>query len=262
VTETNLPPDYYERLYAVEQEHWWHRGMRSLTRTLLGEALNRNGQAVLDAGCGTGGFLRWLLGTGCFTRACGVDVSDAAIELARQRVPEAELAVAPLRALPFEDESFDLVVLNDVLQHVDEREVEASLGNLRRVLRADGTLFVRTNGAAQARAERSDWRVYDRRTLTRTLTDAGFVCERVTYANMLGAAWAQLRLRRPRAPTGHSHGIPAPVHPARNLVGAALLGLEEHYLRAQTRTLPFGHTLLAVAHRRGPSSSHATCSPP
>ena len=52
-----------------------------------------------------------------FERVCGVDIGSAAIELARERVPEAELAVTPLTTLPFEDGTFDLVSLNDVLQH-------------------------------------------------------------------------------------------------------------------------------------------------
>ena len=45
---------------------------------------------MLDAGCGTGGFLRWLLDRGSFAAAAGVDIGSAAIELARRRVPEAD----------------------------------------------------------------------------------------------------------------------------------------------------------------------------
>jgi ubiquinone/menaquinone biosynthesis C-methylase UbiE len=61
-------------------------------------------------------------------------------------VPEAELRVSALRALPFPDASFDLVVTNDVLQHVPEADVGASLAELRRVLDPQGVLFIHTNG--------------------------------------------------------------------------------------------------------------------
>ena len=111
--------------------------MRELSAAVLGNAL-RSGGAVLDAGCGTGGYLRFLLDERDFSTAAGVDLGAAAIELAQTRVPEADLRVAPLRALPFGDETFDLVVSNDVLQHVDEGELEESLAELRRVLRPGG----------------------------------------------------------------------------------------------------------------------------
>jgi SAM-dependent methyltransferase len=242
-----LPPDYYERLYEIEEEHWWQRGMRSLTEALLAGRLGRREQAVLDAGCGTGGFLRWLTEVGSFGRVCGADISSAAVELARRRLPRAELVVAPLRELPFADATFDLVLLNDVLQHVREDEVETSLLEVRRVLREGGTLFVRTNGAMRGHRERVDWRVYDRRALVATLGQGGFRCEWVTYANLLGALWALARRSGPRAPTDHSHGIPRAPHPIQGAIAASLLRLEARYLRSASRTLPFGHSLLALA---------------
>src|SRR5205823_13932245 len=107
-------------------------------------------------------------------------VSPAAIELAALRVPGAERFVSPLRELPFAGGSFDLVFLNDVVQHVLQSEVQPSLAEIHRVLRPDGTLLVRTNGTRRVRLERADWRVYDRRTLKGTLEQAGFQCERVT----------------------------------------------------------------------------------
>jgi SAM-dependent methyltransferase len=243
-----LPPDYYERLYEVEEGHWWQRGMRSLTEALLADRLARRDLAVLDAGCGAGGFLRWLTEVGSFRRVCGADISSAAVELARRRLPRAELVVAPLRELPFEDAAFDLVLLNDVLQHVREDQVEVSLLEVRRVLRRAGTLFVRTNGAARARRERVDWRVYDRRGLVATLEQGGFHCERVTYANLIGALWALARRSGPHAPTDRSHGIPRAPHPIPGALAASLLRLEARYLRSAARTLPFGHSLLALAH--------------
>jgi SAM-dependent methyltransferase len=58
-------------------------------------------------GCGTGVFLRAASDTG----ACvvGIDASEALIELARERVPEAELRVGDMQFLPFEADTFDVV---------------------------------------------------------------------------------------------------------------------------------------------------------
>jgi SAM-dependent methyltransferase len=231
----------------VEEQHWWHVGMREITAALLGRWLARGHLSLLDAGCGTGGFLAWAARTGSFDRLCGVDISAEALELAREAAPSAELRVAPVDALPFVDGSFDIVVLNDVLQHVDEREVEAGLSELRRTLRPDGVLLVRTNGGRHARRERSDWRLYDVASLTDELTRSGFDVVSVTHVNALLSMWGAARGRGPAAPTTTSCGIPEQAGSVANSVGRALLGLEARLLRNPRRSLPYGHTLLAVA---------------
>jgi SAM-dependent methyltransferase len=65
------------------------------------------GDLVLDVGCGVGAFLRLVVDRGA--RACGIDASDALVELARARLPEAEVRVGDMEALPYEDDTFDLV---------------------------------------------------------------------------------------------------------------------------------------------------------
>jgi SAM-dependent methyltransferase len=242
-----VPQDYYERIRDVEDDHWWFRGMRTISRALL---VGRMSGQVLDAGCGTGGYLRWLLDNGAFTGAAGVDVASAAIELARQRVPEAELHVAPLSALPLVNERFDLVVTNDVLQHVDDSEIDASMAEVRRVLRPGGTLLARTNGSHRLRRERSDWRAYDAATLRRQFEEGGFAVERVTYANCLPSLWGRSRGRVPHAPSDERHGIPAPEPPLRSVVGNRLLHLEALALSVPAVRIPYGHTLFALGRRR------------
>jgi SAM-dependent methyltransferase len=239
--------DYYRRLHAVDTSHWWQRGMREIEAALLGERLRTRGQSLLDAGCGTGAFLAWAVSTGAFDRLCGADLSAEAIELAREVVPQADLRVAPLGRLPFEDGAFDLVALEDVLQHVDEGEVGAGLGELRRVLRRDGVLLVRTNGARRARRERPDWRVYDPDALAVELRRGGFRVLRLTYANAALSALAAVRGRVPRAPTPALDGIPAGASGAKEAAASRLLDLEARYLAKPGRRLPYGHTLVALA---------------
>jgi len=237
-----LPDGYFEALARVEQEHWWHRGMRAVSEALLRGALRRG--PLLDAGCGTGGFLAWLSSLGVEPLA-GVDPSAEAVERARTQVPAADVRVAELAVLPFPDASFAVVTCNDVLQHVDERDVERSLSELRRVLRPDGVLLVRTNGGRHARRERPDWRLYDRSTLVGDLEAAGFRCRRASYVNLVGSTAAAVRGRHPTAPTGTTHGIPAPPRHRRRLL-EGLLRLEGGLIRRGVR-LPFGHTLVALA---------------
>jgi len=243
----DVPADYYRRLRAVEEQHWWQHGMREITGSLLGERLARPQQSLLDAGCGTGGFLRWASARGSFGQTCGVDVSSEAVSLAREAVPGAEISVAPIDDLPFEARAFDLIAMNDVLQHVEEADVTASIAELRRVLRLDGALLVRTNGGRKMRRERSDWRLYDERSLRDELEHGGFRIVRITYANLVLSLWGALRGKAPKAPNESSCGIPEPARGLSNAIGRAVLGQEARYLRGPGRHVPFGHTLFALA---------------
>jgi SAM-dependent methyltransferase len=83
------------------------------------------GQSVLDIGCGVGSFLRLVSDRG--GRSFGLDASEALIELARDRLPDADLRVGEMEALPYDDDSFDLVTgfnsfffANDVVAAVCE----------------------------------------------------------------------------------------------------------------------------------------------
>jgi SAM-dependent methyltransferase len=67
----------------------------------------RPGQRVLDVGCGAGAFLRLAADRGAEVH--GLDASEALIELARARLPEADLRVGEMERLPYGDDGFDLV---------------------------------------------------------------------------------------------------------------------------------------------------------
>jgi len=242
-----VPLDYYERIRVVDEGSWWYRGSRSIERALLGGRL-QPGARLLDAGCGPGGYLRGAARTGLFAHVAGVDLGSEAVDIARSRVPEAELYVAPLHELPFSDRSFDLIVMHDVLQHIPEDDLAASLEEIRRVLDVAGAVVVRTNGALRFRRARADWRVYDRPALRRTLEQAGFRCERLTYSNMLPSLFAAARGRTPRAPTEACAGVPQQDgNRIRARIGGAILRAEARYLERPGRALPYGHSLWAVA---------------
>jgi SAM-dependent methyltransferase len=65
------------------------------------------GMRVLDVGCGTGVFLRMCADRGALVS--GLDAAPGLLELAQARVPEAELRLDDLQALPYDDDSFDVV---------------------------------------------------------------------------------------------------------------------------------------------------------
>ena len=104
---------------------------------------------VLDAGCGNGRNLVYLLRQGC--RVFGVDASAHAVDetrdLARRLVPRTpadRFRVERLEALSFEDGAFDAVICSAVL-HFAEGQIhfERMLDELWRVLASGGLLFAR-----------------------------------------------------------------------------------------------------------------------
>jgi Methyltransferase domain len=65
------------------------------------------GQRVLELGCGSGVFLRLAAERGA--TVYGLDASEALVEIARSRVPNADVRVGDMQFLPYEDDLFDFV---------------------------------------------------------------------------------------------------------------------------------------------------------
>lgn len=110
---------------------------------IVAEALGRplRGLRVLNVGCGTGGFNVAAQRAGAGT--WGIDASDDAIricELRRALGAGGRYALAAAEALPFPDDSFDLVYCLSTLEHVEG--VEAAVGEMVRVLRPGGAVLL------------------------------------------------------------------------------------------------------------------------
>jgi demethylmenaquinone methyltransferase/2-methoxy-6-polyprenyl-1,4-benzoquinol methylase len=97
------------------------------------------GDRVLDACCGTGDLAVAARAAGA-GRIVGVDFSEQMLERARRKAPELEWVQADVLSLPFEDGSFDAVVVGFGIRNVED--LEAGLRELRRVLRAGGRLGI------------------------------------------------------------------------------------------------------------------------
>ena len=93
-----------------------------------------DGLRVLDVGCGTGHHLRTFAARGF--DVAGVDGSEEMLDAARQLNPTAELRVADVAALPFDDASFDLILCIEVLRYLSDRQ--RCVAEMARVLRPGG----------------------------------------------------------------------------------------------------------------------------
>jgi len=105
---------------------------------MLDAAQVGKGTRLLDAGCGGGSAS--VLAAGRGAQVSGLDASAPMIEVARERLPEADFRVGDMEELPFDDEAFDTVMAASSLQYTEDR-VQA-LRELRRVCAPNGRVVV------------------------------------------------------------------------------------------------------------------------
>lgn len=97
------------------------------------------GKSVLDAGCGVGYGCVMLERAGA-AQVVGVDLSNEAVAEARSRSAAVEFLQADIRALPFDDQAFDVVTCFEAIEHVTSPD--AALDEFSRVLRPGGLLML------------------------------------------------------------------------------------------------------------------------
>lgn len=128
----------YETGYSTAQldaneRFAYDRKMVALRRSLIER--HARGRDALELGCGTGVYLSDAADTAA--RAVGVDFSRTMLTAAVSRVDgRAELVQADVRALPFQDRSFDIVYSFATLYYV--ADLQAALDDVARVLRPGG----------------------------------------------------------------------------------------------------------------------------
>lgn len=244
-----LDKEEYQRMYHLEETHWWYKGMRRTSIAFLGPPLGNQPRRVLDAGCGTGAGLDFLAPHGL---AYGVDLAQEGIDLCLLR-GQGRLARASVTALPFVEASFDLVTSFDVLYHQAVEDDLLALREFHRVLKAGGLLLVRVPAFDFLRG-RHDLAVHTRhryrsRELRAKLQRAGFCLGRVSYVNCLLFPLALVR----RALEDKAQGA-SDIRPTQRFLNAILLQvLTAEAVWLKRRSLPFGLSLMALA--RKPAAS-------
>lgn len=125
---------YFERYYS-DRDWRFYRGIASLA------IQDSEPGPILDVGAGVGflveAFMRW--GIEC----TGIEGSEAAVEIGLQRCPGLSLRPHSIgEAFPFANESFQVVYINQVIEHLNHSIAGRCLKEAWRVLRPKGMLFV------------------------------------------------------------------------------------------------------------------------
>ncbi len=96
---------------------------------------------ILDIGCSYGWTLASLVGKS--NELWGIDMDKEALLQARQSYPKIKFIHQTAASLPFESNTFDVVILSDVIEHVGDENKQLVIDEAWRVLK-DGGLFVFT----------------------------------------------------------------------------------------------------------------------
>jgi ubiquinone/menaquinone biosynthesis C-methylase UbiE len=233
---------WHERLFSADPEHEdasspWYR----LVREHMGSVV---GLCVLEVACGRGGFVRELTSAGA--KVTGCDFSLAALRVGREKLralgngESVALVQGDAQVLPFADESFDIVVSCETIEHVPD--VRRALREMWRVARPGAKLFLTTPNYANlmglydlyARVRhpgRRDDQPFDRRQWFPQIR--GYV---------RGAGWTILRS------DGTVHQLP--VIPGRNPVELPFL---ESSLVVRRLLSPFAFHYFLLSEKRGPA---------
>jgi ubiquinone/menaquinone biosynthesis C-methylase UbiE len=86
---------------------------------------------VLDVGCGEGFFLVSLARNKVGKTYEGVDNSATAIKLGKKMYPTLDIKIGDIYNLPYKDDSFDLLICTEVLEHL--KDPKKALSELKRV---------------------------------------------------------------------------------------------------------------------------------
>lgn len=238
-----MRPELFVEMAAIQQTHWWFVARREILAAVIGRMGLAPQASILEIGCGTGANLAMLRQQG---KLQAMEYDPVAREMAGR------LGICPVLAggLPepvvFEDGSFDLVCLLDVLEHIGDDE--AALARAARLLKPGGSILLTVP------AYRWLWSAHDtahehRRRYTvamlmRQARQAGLEVRRAGYFNTLlfpliaGVRLLGKCLLRP----GQSDAtLPSPWL---NRLLAGIFALERHWVAR--RGFPFGTSVIAV----------------
>ncbi len=201
---TLMLPDEYQVMFQVENTHWWYRALRVWLQAVVHSHISPQG-CILDIGCGTGANLALLKFLGY--RPLGIDLSVSGLQFASRREDiKGRLCCASAETLPFVSGRFDGIISLDVLNLLSEKQEEAALLEIKRVLRRGGALILNLPAYEWLRGEHdqavSTQRRYTASMLEKKLVRAGFRVARMEYRCMMFLpAMALLRrfFRRKRA---------------------------------------------------------------
>jgi len=243
-----MHPAEYDRMFALEDGHWWYRAVRELVEWHVRRAAAGKAVRILDAGCGTGALAAVLQKYGSVS---ALDASAQAVAYCRQRGVTA-VACVDLRAWDAPECAYDIIVCVDVLYHAGIGDDAAVVKKFCRALAPKGMLVVHLPAFECLRRGHdivvATKRRYTRRQARSLLAENGFevreCCYRMPWLFLaaLVSKWRESR----HAPRGEERSDLQQVTPLLNAILLAVARFENIFVRRGVG-MPFGSSICLVA---------------
>jgi ubiquinone/menaquinone biosynthesis C-methylase UbiE len=131
-----VPADYYEQPNFFQK--LWQRGKMTVVKNLISEVSNF--QQVLDIGCDGGTQTAILASYFPGAEFTGLDVFPSAVSFAHRRYPNIRFLQADAHQLPFTNQSFDLILCLETLEHL--ANPGGVLEETKRCLKKNGSVII------------------------------------------------------------------------------------------------------------------------
>lgn len=241
-------------MFKKEQEHygelgenyWWLGGKYDIIVDLMKRhRSNLASTSILDVGCGPGNMFNLLKPFGVVS---GMDFSEDALRLAKDKGYK-ELQYGKAEQIPYADESFDIVVALDIIEHVpDDRE---AIKEIFRVLKPGGKLFFSLPAYMFLWGDHDDmyghYRRYTKTEIRRKMENGGFVTKQISYVEpvfllpLLVFRRLKKKMKTQKDDFVHLPGF-------LNTFLRHFIGAEKYILRVMS--IPFGVSIVGVVEKK------------
>ena len=247
-----MKPSEYDKLDRIEDRMWWFAAMHAnLLAAAQRSAIDGLHLPILDAGCGTGGFLSRLAAKYCGRAVIGLDIDLWACTCAATKSAR-PVCAGSINDLPFADDALAAIFSADVLCHEGVDEARA-LRQFHRCLSQNGWLILNLPAYRWMLSRHdlavSNVRRYTATGLYRLLKAVGFRPVYISYWNAL--LLPLMVISRKLVPQDRCAVSDVKLYPRSvEVLCRAATALEAALLRRGVR-LPFGGSILAIAVKGG-----------
>jgi len=242
-----MDPLLLEEMKDQEKNHWWFVARRRIIRDVLQRIMSARCGKILDIGCGTGYNFQWLAAMG--REVSGIEQAESMVACAQEISESSAIVLGTFPDVSL-DETYDLVTLFDVLEHIENET--GAFQKVRTLLNPGGLVCLTVPAFNFLWSGHDELAGHKRRyrgaVLEQSLRRADFTVVRLTYFNaflfapiasvrILGRLFAQKKRRSDFSATPRFL----------NHILAAIFGSERFLLRLMD--VPFGVSILVIAQK-------------
>jgi len=153
----SVPPELYPKEYYLSSCRGFEEFLRGGISQRLVYALSladlKKGMDILDVGMGRGELVIKCAQAGAYAK--GIDYSQAAVKIAKESLKRVDKEVAKrvsfermdVKKISYPDQSFDVVFIIDVVEHLYPEELKQAFLEIKRVLKPGGRMIIHTSNA-------------------------------------------------------------------------------------------------------------------